>query len=107
MRTPVEMGRDTGKGGAQILYLGAVCSLGKSIEMGQLASLFCVQVSQYCLISTIKANQRQPAVFGECQNVQWAHCMAVGLGLGSFSLLWFCWHCLEPEKLVEKNNICF
>lgn len=40
MQTPVEMGRDTGKGGAQTFYLGAVCSLWKSIEMGQLANLF-------------------------------------------------------------------
>lgn len=106
MQTPVEMGRDTGKGGAQTFYLGAVYSLWKSIEMGQLANLSCVQVSQYCLISTTKANQRQTAVVGECQDVQWAHCVAIGLGLGSFSLLQFRWHCLAARCAFHSLILC-
>lgn len=72
---------------------------------GSARQSFLVQVSQYCLIST-KANQRQLAVFGECQDVQWAHWVAIGLGLGSFSLLRFRWHCLAARCAFHSLILC-
>lgn len=77
-----------------------------SIHSGSLlkrvnSPIFCVcrlaSAVWYCLIPTTKAKQRKPAVVGACQDVQWARCVAVGLGLGSISLLRLRWRCLAAR----------